>query len=59
MNCPKCGAITRVWKTEKFDKLVERTRICVNSECLTGFITSEEISDIPSEKESKNVPGKS
>ena len=47
-----------VCKTEKYDGFVQRTRICNNSECLTGFKTSEEIYDIPGDKEERNVSRK-
>ncbi len=54
MNCPKCGGQTRVWKTEKYDAEVERTRVC--SVCGTGFKTTEEISEVPGDKlEKKHV----
>lgn len=48
MYCPKCGKGTRVWKTEKFDKVVERTRVC--SSCLTGFKTEEKASEMEDSK---------
>lgn len=49
MNCPKCGSKTSVCKTEKFDRAVERTRVC--SKGCMAFETSENITEIPSDKE--------
>jgi transcriptional regulator NrdR family protein len=40
MDCPKCGAKTKVWYTERHESAVFRVRIC--PACSAAFKTAEE-----------------